>query len=231
MEYKQFYRRKLPHRHSPGSTLFVTFRLAGSIPKVVIEKWKQEKIWFEKERERIDKLSENNQTIQNQQQGFLEFQRRWFVKFEDILHKEEAGNVWLRNNEVADLIADSLKYRDGKAFELKAFCIMSNHVHVVFKPLLNQQSLKEIKDSVPLKFESDKPTLGAIMQSLKGYTAHEANKILNRTGQFWEEESYDREVRNDEELARIIKYVLNNPVKAGLVNDWRDWKWNWLRNT
>lgn len=67
------------------------------------------------------------------------------------------------------------------------------------------------------------------MQSLKGYTAHEANKILNRTGQFWEEESYDHEVRNDEELDRIVKYVLNNPVKAGLVKDWREWQWSWLR--
>lgn len=226
MEYKQFYRRKLPHIHSPGSTLFVTFRLAGSIPKAVIEKWKQERIWLEKERERL----ENKDSVtENQKQDFIDFQRRWFAKFEDVLHKEETGIVWLKNSEVADLVADSLKYRDGKVYRLKAFCIMFNHVHVVFKPLLDEQSLREVRGSNPLKFESDAPTLGAIMQSLKGYTAHEANKVLNRTGQFWEEESYDHEVRNDEELDRIVKYVLNNPVKAGLVKDWREWQWSWLR--
>ena len=229
MEYKQFYRRKLPHIHSPGSTLFVTFRLADSIPKNVIEKWKQEKIWLEKEKERIQKLSQSEKISENQKEDLLDFHRRWFVKFEDILHKEASGNLWLKNKDVADLIADSLKYRDGKVYHLKAFCVMSNHVHVVFKPLLNEQSLKEVKGSGRVKFTSSEKTLGEIMQSLKGYTAHEANKILNRTGQFWEEESYDHEVRNNEELHRIVKYVLNNPVKAGLVKDWREWQWNWLR--
>ncbi|HUR98602.1 MAG TPA: hypothetical protein VMZ26_11110 [Pyrinomonadaceae bacterium] len=65
------------------------------------------------------------------------------------------------------------------------------------------------------------------MKSIKGYTAREANKILNRKGSFWEAESYDHEVADDEEFNRIVRYVLNNPVKAGLVKDWRDWKWNW----
>jgi putative transposase len=229
MEYKQFYRRKLPHIHSPGAVLFVTFRLAGSIPKTVIEKWKQEKIWLEKENERIEKLSLSEKIDNTQKEDFLNFHRRWFGKFEDVLHQEKSNVVWLKDERIAELVADSLKYRDGKVYYLKAFCVMSNHVHVVFKPLLNETSLKEVKGSSPLKFVSSEPTLSEIMQSLKGYTAHEANKILNRTGKFWEEESYDHEVRNDEELDRIVKYVLNNPVKVGLVKDWRDWKWNWLR--
>lgn len=225
MEYKQFYRRKLPHVHAPGATLFVTFRLAGSIPKRVIEHWKQEKIWFEREHERLAKDVAINR---EQKESFLDFQRRWFTKFEDVLHKEESGIVWLKNSEVANLVADSLKYRDGKVYTLIAFCIMSNHVHVVFTPLLNEKSLTEVAASNPLRHESRELTLGAIMQSLKGYTAHEANRILNRTGQFWEIESYDHQVRNAEELDRIVKYVLHNPVKAGLVKNWRDWKWNWL---
>ncbi|MEK7725062.1 MAG: transposase [Acidobacteriota bacterium] len=231
MEYKQYYRRKLPHIHSPGAVLFVTFRLAGSIPKTVIEKWKQEKIWLEKESGRIQKLSESENITNNQKEDLLNFHRRWFAKFEDVLHQEESNIVWLKDEMVAQIIADSLKYRDGKVYHLKAFCIMSNHVHVVFKPLLDEKSLKEVEGSSPLKFVSSEPALAEIMQSLKGYTAHEANKILNRSGKFWEEESYDHEVRNEEELSRIVKYVLNNPVKAGLVKDWRDWKWNWLRDS
>ncbi|MBA3634415.1 MAG: hypothetical protein H0W58_16660 [Acidobacteria bacterium] len=225
MEYKQFYRRKLPHLHSPGATLFVTFRLAGSIPKSVVEQWRQEKLWLEKERGR---LAKNDRINQNQKESFLDFHRRWFAKFEDVLHKEESEIVWLKDKNVADLVSESMKYRDGKVYKLICFCIMSNHVHVVFTPLLNEQSLTEVKYSNPLRYESSEPTLGAIMQSLKGYTAHEANKILNRAGQFWEVESYDHEVRNGEELDRIVKYVLNNPVKAGLVKNWRDWQWNWL---
>ncbi|MDQ3749723.1 MAG: hypothetical protein M3367_12060 [Acidobacteriota bacterium] len=225
MEYKQFYCRKLPHIHSPGATLFVTFRLAGSIPKSVIEQWKREKLWLEKERER---LAKNDAINQNQKEAFSDFHRRWFVKFEEVLHKAETGPVWLKDSRIAHLISDSLQYRNGKVYKLVAFCIMSNHIHTVFMPLLNEKSLKEIAGSNPLRYESSEATLGAIMQSLKGYTAHEANKILNRTGQFWEEESYDHEVRNDEELGRIVKYVLNNPVKAGLVKDWREWNWSWV---
>jgi REP element-mobilizing transposase RayT len=67
------------------------------------------------------------------------------------------------------------------------------------------------------------------MQSLKWYTAKECNKILNCTGQFWQHESYDHVVRNEEELNRIIEYILNNPVKAGLVETHEDWKWNYCK--
>lgn len=105
---------------------------------------------------------------------------------------------------------------------------MSNHAHVVFKPLLSERSLIEVKGSNPLRFESTDPTIGAIMRSLKGYTARKANMLLFRSGQFWDAESYDHEVRDAGEFSRIVKYVLQNPVKAKLVNDWRKWKWTWL---
>jgi len=108
---------------------------------------------------------------------------------------------------------------------------MSNHVHTVFKPFLNDQSLHMVEGSHPLMYESADPTLGVIMKSLKGYTAREANKILMRRGAFWEPESYDHFVRSDAEYERVINYVLNNPVKAGLVKNWSDWKWNWRRTT
>ncbi|HCA80801.1 MAG TPA: hypothetical protein DEP53_13820 [Bacteroidetes bacterium] len=67
------------------------------------------------------------------------------------------------------------------------------------------------------------------MQSLKRHTAREANKILGRRGAFWQDESYDHVIRNSEELERIVLYVLHNPVKAGFVKNWRDWKWSYSR--
>jgi putative transposase len=172
-EYKQSYRRKLPHLHSPGATLFVTFRLGGTIPNNIITKWKSEKIWITQELERIDKLVKENAEKINKKhkERMTEYHRSWFVKFEDILHKEEAGPVWLKNLHIANIIADSLQYRDGKVYRLDAYCIMSNHVHVVFAPFLNERSLKEVKGSNPLRYESEEPTLGIIMQSLKGHTA------------------------------------------------------------
>jgi len=214
-EYKQFSRRKLPHVHSPGSTIFTTFRLADSIPKNVLRQWLAER----EVRSKAAKVDEPE----------IQFRRRWFAQFEDILDKAASGPRWLADPRIARIVADSLKYRDGPVFDLEAYCIMSTHVHAVFTPFLNERSLTEVKGSSPLRFESSDPTLSVIMQSLKGYTAHEANKVLNRTGTFWEAESYDHEIRDGEEFGRVIRYVINNPVKAGLVQHWSEWKWTYWK--
>jgi REP element-mobilizing transposase RayT len=80
-----------------------------------------------------------------------------------------------------------------------------------------------------LRYESDDAPLDVILHSLKSWTASEANTLLNRTGQFWQHESYDHVVRSGEEFDRIVNYVLQNPVKAGLVTNWQEWRWNWKR--
>lgn len=74
-------------------------------------------------------------------------------------------------------------------------------------------------------------SLASIMGSLKGYTAREANALLGRKGQFWQHESYDRAVRDEEECMRIIAYVIENPVKAGLVKEASEWRWTYPRLT
>ena len=63
----------------------------------------------------------------------------------------------------------------------------------------------------------------------KGYTAHKANRLLGRKGAFWQQESYDHVVRDANEWQRIVTYVLNNPVKAGLVDRWEKWQWSYCR--
>jgi hypothetical protein len=68
-----------------------------------------------------------------------------------------------------------------------------------------------------------------ILHSLKRHTAREANRLLNRTGSFWEHESYDHYVRDRAEWERIVNYVINNPVKAGLVADWSKWPYSYHR--
>jgi REP element-mobilizing transposase RayT len=69
--------------------------------------------------------------------------------------------------------------------------------------------------------------LSDIVKSWKGFTAREANKILNRVGQtFWQPESFDHWIRDDEEKARICRYVTNNPVKAGLCRAPDEWRWS-----
>jgi putative transposase len=83
---------------------------------------------------------------------------------------------------------------------------MSNHVHILLRPIEN-----------PPK----------VLQWLKGTTARHANQLLCRTGKpFWQRESYDHWVRDDNEFARIAAYIESNPVKAGLVEEAAKYRWS-----
>jgi len=146
--------------------------------------------------------------------------RQRFAEMENALHEAKFGPTWLNNIEIATTIAESLNYREGKVYRLDAFSIMPNHLHMVFAPFP--------KPVLPGTCPTDH-SLAAILHSLKSYTAQRANGLLNRTGAFWDHESYDHCVRDEQEWARTIAYVLNNPVKAGLVKDWNSWRWSYCR--
>ena len=91
-------------------------------------------------------------------------------------------------------------------YVLAAYVVMSNHEHVLLLPRISPSKL---------------------LQSLKGATAREANRSLGRTGEtFWQAESYDHWVRDDKERERIVAYIENNPVKAGLVTRAEDYAWS-----
>jgi REP element-mobilizing transposase RayT len=207
-DYKPEYERNLPHIQPPGASLFVTFRLAGSIPKVVLERLKMEN--QENERGIV-------QTAEPAEQSrFLyEEQKRQFGRYDAVLDEVSSGPVWLSQPEIAEIVMEAMHYRDGNVYDLEVFCIMPNHVHTVFSPLENETG--------------GWYALQSIMHSLKRHTAREANKALGREGAFWQYESYDHVVRGRREWERIIAYVLNNPVMAGLVERWEDWPWTYLK--
>jgi len=117
------------------------------------------------------------------------------------------GPMFLKRPEVAQLVVEALRRGCDKGlYDLRAFVVMANHVHVLLRPL--------------------RPASG-VLQWLKGTTAREANLILARTGQpFWQRESYDHWVRDVEELERIVAYIENNPVQAGLVAKASSYRWS-----
>ncbi len=136
-----------------------------------------------------------------------------FAEWDAFLDKAEAGPRWLARADVAAEMKEALLHRDGREYTLYAFCIMPNHVHAVFEPLP--------KDS------SSEAQLNQIMRSLKGSTARQANIILGRKRGFWQDETYDRVVRDHSEFTTIVSYILDNPVKAGLASVWSDWPWTY----
>jgi Transposase IS200 like len=136
---------------------------------------------------------------------------RAFFAMDREVDKAAFGPVWLRDDRVARVVADALLYGDtGRNFyRLRAWVIMPNHVHVLLRPQTH---------------------LPVITRWLKGSTARQANLILGQTGEaFWQDESFDHRVRDDGELERIVRYIENNPVSAGLAANPGDWPWSSAR--
>jgi REP element-mobilizing transposase RayT len=202
--YKSFYRRNLPHIQPVGADLFLTFRLAGSLPRNVLTQMAEDCRW------RGEILANHNL-----KKPSTESARRHFAFLEKYLDSAAVGPTWLSDSRVADLVSAALHYRDGKIYRLDAFSIMPNHVHCVFRPLN--------RDEAPY-------SLSSIMHSLKRNTAKEANQLLKRSGSFWAHENFDHYIRDRAELNKIVRYVLQNPVKARLADDWDNWRWNYVRS-
>ena len=208
-----YHRRHLPHYYAPNAVYFVTSRLAGSLPQSARAQAREER----------RSIEQQLRTKAKSDAAAVDFELKlaWLDK---ILEKADKNICWLSDPRIADLVAEAIKYRDGKDYDLMAYSIMPNHMHLVFGVGVHDM-LEPTGQIVNL---SNTP-LSKIMHSLKRYTATEANRILQRSGSFWQDESYDHIVRSGEELARIIEYVLNNPVKAGFVKKWSDWKWTYLK--
>lgn len=199
LSFREYYKRRLPHIQIAGATYFITFRLANSLPVEALKKLAEEK-------QKINRLPERQKESAH---------RAWFAKYDDYLDQALHGSLFLKNQQVAEMVAESILFRDEDVYDLIAYCIMLNHVHLVCTPRLKEKDMHF--------------GLTEILHSLKRYTARKANKILQRNGAFWQDESYDHFIRDDDELERIVKYVLYNPVKAGLVKEHTNWKWSYCK--
>jgi putative transposase len=135
------------------------------------------------------------------------FEKTVFSKYEHVLNNPDSSPKYLADSRIADIFQESIHFNDHKTYELICYTIMSTHVHIILHKI-------------------QKP-LFRILQSLKRHTARESNKILKREGSFWDKESYDNLVRDRDDLSVKINYVLQNPVKAGLVKNWEDWKYTY----
>ncbi|MDD2735915.1 MAG: transposase [Desulfuromonadaceae bacterium] len=115
------------------------------------------------------------------------------------------GDAWLKQPAIAEIVQKALLFFDGTRYELHAWVIMPTHVHVLFTPL-------------------GKWTLSKLLQSWKSYSAHAVNRHLQQTGRFWSEEYFDRAIRDEHHHAALVQYIEANPVKAGLCDKPKDWK-------
>ena len=201
-----FTRRHLPHWIPEETAVFVTWRLAGSLPP----------------RTEIpvpDRPSPSAVCHGSLKHGYLTDDKKRssvppaFLRQDERLDRVQCGPVWLRDSRVACVVVDALLYGETvrRFYELHSWVVMPNHVHAILEP---------------------RAAMPTIMRWLKGRTSRVANQILGRTGTpFWQDESFDHWVRSAEELQDLIEYVENNPVKAGMVEAKEHWRWSsagWL---
>jgi putative transposase len=120
------------------------------------------------------------------------------------------GSCLLADVRTAEVVQDSLLYFDGLRYRLLGWVIMPNHIHVLAKMVPGH-------------------TLPAVVQAWKSFTAKEANRALGRTGPFWHRDFYDRFVRDERHLGNALRYIHENPVKAGLVEKAEQWQFSSAR--
>ena len=195
----------LPHLELADSIYFVTFRLAGTLPKKVVEELQEER------RTTLEIVKTQNRKLTDQEEARLKYLES--TNIQRYLDKG-IGNCWLKEPSVAEMVKESIHYFDGSRYVSHALCIMPNHLHWLLTPMCESNSSSRV----------DSPLI-SIMHSIKSYTSHQANKLLKRHGRFWSKEYYDHLVRSSEEFGRLLIYILENPVKAGLCRRWDEWPW------
>ncbi|GAB2523235.1 transposase [Spirosoma aerophilum] len=210
------YARNLPHLQYVGATFFVTFCLKGSLPAAVVQE-----LIAERERA-IKHLKEKGEG--GTADAVYREHKRYFARIERTLDAGRYGHDWLKSPAVAEVVARRIREADWVGYALLAYCIMPNHVHLVVDTAMQLDTLQPDEEISSTNYRQLYQTLKVI----KGSSAFEANQLLGRTGAFWQPESYDHYVRDPGELKRILNYTVQNPVKAGLVDDWQDWPYTYL---
>jgi menaquinone-specific isochorismate synthase len=183
----------LPHWTRDGSIYAVTFRLADSLPAHVVEAWKAERAAIE-----IRVSQPDRPLARPERERLLRLQSE---KIEALLDAGK-GACHLRRPEIAALMRRTLEHFDGERYELYEWCVMPNHVHAIVRPFAGH-------------------TLDQIIHSWKSFSVREANRLLERTGEFWQAEYYDHLIRDEADYVHAVDYVRRNPEKAGL----KYWPW------
>jgi REP element-mobilizing transposase RayT len=187
-------RGRLPHWEKDAGLYFLTFHLADSLPNSVLKK-------IAERHQMLAAVKGKGARLLPEQKELLEgYSHRRIEEYFD----RGSGSCALGDPRIAGSMASALRFWHGKRYRLLAWCIMPNHVHVVARLFPGQE-------------------LAAVMKSWKLHAARAANQALGRSGRFWQREYYDHLLRSQEELDHAIRYVLENPAKAGLS----DWAWVW----
>jgi putative transposase len=197
-------RGNLPHWFQPGVTYFVTFRTEDSVPQSLVRSWRARRDDWLRAHD-VDPSQVNWKTdLQRTPELARQFDRLFSRQFMAYLDRSY-GACPLRDPRAAQIVADALRHFDGARYCLGDFVVMPNHVHVLVGLLGGAE-------------------IEALCQSWKKFSAGEINRLLDRRGRFWQEESFDHLVRSVEQFEHFERYIVENPERAGLgVGEYLYW--------
>ncbi len=177
-----------------GFPIFLTWNLKGAMPRTVLESLRNERLRLEQQSPRGGEPPAARKI------------REWKILFamaDRHLDRATDGPMHLSDLKAAEIVEQAILSGVGDRYDLFAWCVMSNHVHVLLTPRVE---------------------LKTVTQAIKGNTAFQINGLHNQRGRvFWQDESYDHWARDEEEMFRIIHYIENNPVAASLCQRPEDW--------
>lgn len=191
-----FRRRHLPHWTVADRSYFVTFRLKGSIPTAVVST-------LERERAELATRHPSNDEIEA-------LRRAQFLRIDAILDSAGTGPRFLDAAPVANVVSKAFTWlEENRGWSVHALTVMPSHVHTVLRNTKGRNA-----------------QLNKDLGVLKGFTARECNRVLERTGRpFWMDENFDHWIRDNDKLVSAVRYTVMNPVKAGIAVRWTDWPW------
>ena len=123
---------------------------------------------------------------------------------------------WTLPESVRSIVLDCCLHDHGSKLDLHVAIVMPDHVHLIFTPLIHRQEMAVC-------------SLAEITDAIKGASAHKINQALGRRGQVWQAESFDHVLRSSESLDQKVSYLLDNPVRRGLVDNWDNYAWSWCQ--
>lgn len=194
------HRRSLPHLQLEGQIISLTWRLAFTLPQTL-----------------LDMQEDLRQTLAVCRNGTIAFDISRYTEYgkklqdyDAYLGKFELAGISLTEDAIASMLASAFRFYDSSLYELHSYCLMPNHVHLLIRPLQDGQGVFH--------------QTSAIVQRLKSYTAKRIDTHLGRRGKVWQADYFDRFIRNPADYLNVVKYILDNPLKAGLVKHHEEWK-------
>ncbi len=212
-----FRRRRLPHQDVEGHPFFVTACLEGSLSAAGLSS-------IRRYREDLDaRPCPANMTLAE----WEHHKQKLLFGYVDKLLDGVSPVRHLADDRQAEIVQNAFLHFANERYRLLAFVVMPSHHHWLFLPD-EMWSIDAVKRARANGGKLQTPR-EIISHSIQSYTATMCNRVRGETGAYWQHETFDHWVRDDDELLRIIDYIENNPVKAGLAVLPEDYRWSSAR--